>query len=132
MKNEKLLKIFNPTSKMRETILFILIVVINGLIWIESDIELDTCARGGEGWRCWWSFGLEHFVQRLFVLFNFFFCYFHYYCVCTNKLFGLNFYLRVFFKGLRVMFKGHKYFWNNATHTIFSQQILCDNLILVS
>ena len=54
---------FNLTSKMRETILFFLIVVINGLIWIESDIGLDTCARGGgEGWKCWWSFGLEHFV----------------------------------------------------------------------
>ena len=37
---------FNLTSKMRETILFFLIVVINELIWIELDIGLDTCARG--------------------------------------------------------------------------------------
>ena len=39
---------FNPTLKMRETILFFLIVVINGLTWIVSDIGLDTCVRGGE------------------------------------------------------------------------------------
>ena len=32
---EELVKMFNPTLKMRETILFLLIVVINGLIWIE-------------------------------------------------------------------------------------------------
>ena len=31
MKDEELLKMFNPTLKMRETILFFLIVVINGL-----------------------------------------------------------------------------------------------------
>ena len=37
---------FNPTLKMRETLLFFLIVVINGLICIDSDIGLDTCARG--------------------------------------------------------------------------------------
>ena len=37
---------FNPTLKRKETILFFLIVVINGLIWIDSDIGLDTCARG--------------------------------------------------------------------------------------
>ena len=46
MEDEELMKLFNPTLKMRETILFFLIVVINGLIWIDSDIELDTCARG--------------------------------------------------------------------------------------
>ena len=40
---------FNPTLKMREIILFFLIVVINGLIWIDSGIGLDTCAR--EMWR---------------------------------------------------------------------------------
>ena len=32
MKDEELLKMFNPTLKKRETILFFLIVVINGLI----------------------------------------------------------------------------------------------------
>ena len=42
-------KMFNPTLKMRETILFFLIVVINGLTWIVLDIGLDTCARGR--WR---------------------------------------------------------------------------------
>ena len=46
MEDEELVKIFNPTLKRRETILFFLIVVINGLTWIVSDIGLDTCARG--------------------------------------------------------------------------------------
>ena len=46
MEDEELVKIVNPTLKMRETILFFLIVVINGLKCIVSDIELDTCARG--------------------------------------------------------------------------------------
>ena len=41
-------KVFLP-FKRRETILFFLIVVINGLIWIDLDIGLDTCARGR--WR---------------------------------------------------------------------------------
>ena len=36
----------NPTLKRRETILFFLIVVINGLKCIVLDIGLDTCARG--------------------------------------------------------------------------------------
>ena len=45
MVDEELVKLFNPTLKTTETILFFLIVVINGLIWINSDIELDTCAR---------------------------------------------------------------------------------------
>ena len=45
MEDEELVKMFNSTLKRRETILFFLIVVINGLIWIESDIELDMCAR---------------------------------------------------------------------------------------
>ena len=40
------MKIFNPTLKRRETILFLLIVVINGLKCIVSDIGLDTCTRG--------------------------------------------------------------------------------------
>ena len=34
---------------MRETILFFLIVVINGLTWIVSNIDLDMCAKGR--WR---------------------------------------------------------------------------------
>ena len=46
---EELVKMFNPTLKMRETILFFLIVVINGLTWIVSNIGLDTCAR--KWWR---------------------------------------------------------------------------------
>ena len=46
MKDEKLVKIFNPTLKMKEIILFFLIVVINWLIYIDSDTELDMCARG--------------------------------------------------------------------------------------
>ena len=46
MEDEELVKMFNPTLKRRETILFFLIVVINGLKCIVSNIELDTCARG--------------------------------------------------------------------------------------
>ena len=49
VEDDELVKMFNPTLKMRETILFFLIVVINGLTWIVSDIGLDTCARGK--WR---------------------------------------------------------------------------------
>ena len=49
MEDEELVKIFNPTLKMREIILFFFIVVINGLSWIVSDIRLDMCAR--ERWR---------------------------------------------------------------------------------
>ena len=56
MKAKKLMKMFNLTLKKRETILFFLIVVINGIIWINLDIRLDTCARGGEGGRCVFSF----------------------------------------------------------------------------
>ena len=37
---------FNPTLKRRETILFFLIMVINGITWIVSDIRVDKCARG--------------------------------------------------------------------------------------
>ena len=37
---------FNPTLKRRETILFFLIMVINGLMCIDSDIRLDICVRG--------------------------------------------------------------------------------------
>ena len=46
MKDEELVKMFNTTLKMREIILFFLIVVINGLTRIVSDIRLDMCARG--------------------------------------------------------------------------------------
>ena len=46
MEYEKLVKMFNPTLKMRKIILFILIVVINRLICIDSDIWLNTCTRG--------------------------------------------------------------------------------------
>ena len=45
IEDEELVKIFNSVLKMREIILFILIVVINELIYIDSDIKLDTCAR---------------------------------------------------------------------------------------
>ena len=46
MEDEKLVKMFNHTLKRRDAILFFLIVVINGLKCIISDIGLDTCARG--------------------------------------------------------------------------------------
>ena len=46
MEDEELVKMVNPTLKRRETILFFLIVVINELKCIVSDIGLDTCARG--------------------------------------------------------------------------------------
>ena len=49
MEDEELVKMVNPTLKRREIILFFLIVVINGLKCIVSDIGLDTCARGR--WR---------------------------------------------------------------------------------
>ena len=45
IKDEELVKMFNPILKMRETILFFLIVMINGLTLILSEIELDTCAK---------------------------------------------------------------------------------------
>ena len=44
--DEELVRMVNPTLKMREAILFFLIVVINGLKCIVSNIGLDTCARG--------------------------------------------------------------------------------------
>ena len=46
MGDEELVKIVNPTLKRREAILFFLIVVINELKCIVSDIGLDTYARG--------------------------------------------------------------------------------------
>ena len=42
MKKKELMKLFSLTLKMRKTILFLLIVVINGLIWIDSDIRLKS------------------------------------------------------------------------------------------
>ena len=45
MKDEKLIKMFNPTLKIRETILFFLIVAINSLIWIDSNIGLDNALK---------------------------------------------------------------------------------------
>ena len=80
MKDEELVKMFNPTLKRKETILFLLIVVINGLMWIKLDIGLDVCARGrctikenknrdvlGKE-RCsfWWSFGLDTVEDKFF------------------------------------------------------------------
>ena len=41
MENEKLIKMFNLTLKRRETLLFILIVVINNLIFILAICGLD-------------------------------------------------------------------------------------------
>ena len=35
MEDKELVKMFNPTLKMKETILFFLIIVINRLIWID-------------------------------------------------------------------------------------------------
>ena len=46
MEDEELVKMFNPTLKRKEAILFLLIVVINGLKCIVSAIGLDMCARG--------------------------------------------------------------------------------------
>ena len=46
MEDEEFVKMFNPTLKMKETVLFFLIVMINEQTWIVSKIELDTCARG--------------------------------------------------------------------------------------
>ena len=49
MEDEELVKMVNPTLKMREAILFFLIVAINGLKCIVSDIRIDTCAK--RRWR---------------------------------------------------------------------------------
>ena len=46
MKKEEIVKMFYPILKRRETILFFLIMVINGLMCIDSDIRLDICVRG--------------------------------------------------------------------------------------
>ena len=47
MEDRELEKLFNPTLKIRETMLFFLIVVINGLIYIDLDIGLNTAQGGG-------------------------------------------------------------------------------------
>ena len=66
MEDGELEKLFNPTLKIRETMLFFLIVVINGLIYIDLDIGLNTAQGGGayilknrevlgkEGCSFWW------------------------------------------------------------------------------
>ena len=46
MEDEELVKMFNPILKRKEKILFFLIVVINGIIYIDLDIWLNTCAMG--------------------------------------------------------------------------------------
>ena len=46
MEDEELVKMFNPTLKRGKTILLFLIVVINGLIWIVSDIGLQNVRKG--------------------------------------------------------------------------------------
>ena len=46
MEDKELVKMVNLTLKRREVILFFLIVVINGLKCIVSNIGLDTCVRG--------------------------------------------------------------------------------------
>ena len=46
IEDEELVKIFNLILKRRETILFFLIVMVNGLTWIVSDIRLNTYPRG--------------------------------------------------------------------------------------
>ena len=51
MKNKELIKIFNIT--LREIILFLLIMVINGLICIDSDIGLNTSAKEVKGKGKW-------------------------------------------------------------------------------
>ena len=45
MEDEELVKMVNLTLKRREAILFFLIVVINGLKCIVSDIGQNTCTR---------------------------------------------------------------------------------------
>ena len=69
MEDKELVKMFNPILKRRETILFFLIVVINRLTWIVSEIGLDTCTR--ERWK------VE--VSKLKNESD-------YYCICTNRI----------------------------------------------
>ena len=51
MEDEELVKMVNPTLKRREAILFFLIVVINGLKCIVSDIGLIRVQGRGKEWR---------------------------------------------------------------------------------
>ena len=51
MDDEELVKMFNPTLKRREAMLFFLIVVINGLKCIVSDIGLIRVQGRGKEWR---------------------------------------------------------------------------------
>ena len=51
MEDEELVKMVNPTLKRREAILFFLIVVINGLKCIVSDIGLKRVQGRGKEWR---------------------------------------------------------------------------------
>ena len=69
MEDKELVKLFNPTLKKKDTILFFLIVVINGLMWIDSNIRLSTYLTLGEG--KWWS--SNNFVRHILS-----------YCVCTD------------------------------------------------
>ena len=45
IEDEQLMKMFNLTLKIIKIILFFLIMIINGLIWINSNIRLDTYER---------------------------------------------------------------------------------------
>ena len=53
MEDEELVKMFNPTLKKRETILFFLIVVINGLTWIVSDHWARYVRKGEVKFKRW-------------------------------------------------------------------------------
>ena len=53
MEDEELMKMFNTTLKGREIILFLLIVVINGLIYIDLDIGLNTCTKANMYYGAW-------------------------------------------------------------------------------
>ena len=69
IEDEELVKMINPTLKRREAILFFLIVVINGLKCIVSDIGLDTSARGG--WRVDFPFGPIHSSETPYLTINY-------------------------------------------------------------
>ena len=51
--DEELVRMVNPTLKRRETILLFLIVVINGLKYIISNIRLDTCIKKRRRCTCY-------------------------------------------------------------------------------
>ena len=69
IEDEELVKMINPTLKRREAILFFLIVVINGLKCIVSDIGLDTSARGR--WRVDFPFGPIHSSETPYLTINY-------------------------------------------------------------